>query len=413
MSYLILFALGAFMIVNVGCASLGSQVEKDPYLWLEEIESPKALDWVKAQNARTLDHFEKNPNFSAIQKEALTILSDQRRIPYISFRGDMVYNFWTDDKHPRGLFRRTTYADYKSAKPKWEILLDVDKLNATEGKSWVYDGCRFFKPDSKTCLLFLSDGGKDATEVREFDLKTKKFIPAPQGFFLPAAKMETNWADEDTLLVATDFGAGTLSSSGYPLEVKIWKRGTPLSEAPLLFKASKDHMMVYTITDCGPEGCEIFVGDLINFYQSQIYWWKDKKDLVKVELPPVYEYESTHNGFLYLKLIKDLTVKGQSFVKGSLVKMPLGDWENLTEVFKPQEKVTFGAIHFTKNHTYLSTLENVNPRVYRDGVLFPKSKLGNTYVTSLDPYSDRILISFENPLTPPSLYEWDDKGIAM
>src|SRR5690606_38581122 len=147
------------------------------------------MSWVEAENEKSTQHLKNSPLYAQIEKEILDILSDENRIPYVSFAGRYVYNFWTDQKNPRGLFRRTTYEDYKKKNPTWEIVLDVDQLNADEGKSWVFRGCRYFKPDSRTCLLFLSNGGTDAVEVREFDLQSKKFLPAPDGFFVPAGKV--------------------------------------------------------------------------------------------------------------------------------------------------------------------------------------------------------------------------------
>lgn len=401
------------MIFNMGCATYGTQVQHDPYVWLEEIESPRALDWVQKENDRTLAHFEKNPSYQEIQKEALEIMSNQDRIPYISFAGKWVYNFWTDEKNPRGLLRRTTYENYKTKRPKWEVVLDVDQLNKKENKSWVFRGCRYFKPESKTCLMFLSDGGRDATEVREFNPDTRKFVQAPEGFFIPTGKVRAAWVDGDSILVGTDFGANTISQSGYPIQVKYWKRGTKLEEASLVYQTKPDNMMVFPLTECNAEACETFIGNVVSFYETHYYWWKNRSELVKVDLPPVFQYEGFFRNHIYINLIKDLNVNGKKYAKGSLLKAPLGDWKNLTEVFTPKEKVFFQNVNFSKSHMYLSTLENVNPKVYRDGVPFPAPSVGDAHVASVDRYSNRVLISFENPLNPPSLYEWNDSKIQM
>lgn len=395
-----------FMSLNSGCAGFGKSQERDPYLWLEEVESEKALSWARQENEKALAALQANPIFDSLEEEALAILSNQERLTSVRFRGPLVYDFWADEKNPRGLLRRTTYENYKSAKVKWDIVLDLDQLNAAEGKSWVYRGCRDFRPDSRTCLIFLSDGGTDAVEVREFDLVTKKFVPAPEGFWLAKGRSYAAWVDDETLLVATSESPQALTKSGFPLQIRHWKRGTEFSKAPILFKTTPDHMMAYAFADCSAEGCETFVADVRNFYQTDYYWWKNRQELVKVDLPPNYLFEGLFHGEFYINLMKDLSVEGKTFLKGSLLKAPLGDWKNLKEVFVPKDRVSFQNIHFSKSHFYLSVLENVRPRVYRGEQVFPEPDEGITAVASIDRFSDRALFSFESPVTPPAYYEW-------
>lgn len=394
------------MSLNTGCATFGQSQDQDPFLWLEEVESDKALSWARQENEKTLSALQANPIFASLEKEALQVLSDQERLTSVRFRGSHVFDFWTDEKNPRGLLRRTTYENYKSSKVKWEIVLDLDQLNATENKSWVYRGCRDFRPDSRTCLIFLSDGGTDAVEVREFDLTTKKFVPAPAGFWIPKGKSYVAWVDQDTLLVATSESADTLTKSGLPLQIRHWKRGTELLKAPILFKTTPDHMMVTPFTDCSVDSCETFVADVRNFFQTDIYWWKNRQELVKVDLPPDYLFKGLFRGEVFISLMKDLKIGEKTFLKGSLLKAPLGDWKNLTEVFVPKERVSFQGVHFSRSHVYLSVLENVRPRVYRDQQVFPEPDEGITSVVTVDRFSDRALFSFESPLAPPSYYEW-------
>ncbi len=395
------------MSIIMGCASFGSS-SKDSYLWLEEIESDKSIAWVEAQNKRTTDQLKNNPLYAEVEKEILDILSDENRIPYVNFAGRYVYNFWTDQKNPRGLFRRTTYEDYKKRNPTWEIILDVDQLNVAEGKSWVFRGCRYFKPDSKSCLLFLSNAGTDAVEVREFDLQNKKFIPAPEGFFVPAGKVRLTWAGEDSVLIAADFGPESMSPSGYPLFVKHWKRGNSLAEAPIVHRGQPKDMLVAPLNECNPDHCETFIANYLNIFDSEYYWWKDQKEWVKVDLPAVYEYRGLFKGHFYLSLHKDLTVDGKTFKKGSLLKTPLGQWKNLTEVFTPTERRILEDVDFSRTDMYLTVLDNVNPKVYRNGQPFPAPSLGQTHVAAVDKYSSRTLINFQSPLDPPTLYEWAD-----
>ncbi|MDX1293917.1 MAG: S9 family peptidase, partial [Hyphomonas sp.] len=215
---------------------------QDPYLWLEEVEGEAALDWVRRQNERSLAELQADPDYAAHEAAAVEALTSAERIPYGTIRDGMVYNFWQDDTHVRGLWRRTSLASYATAEPDWETVLDFDKLAEDEGQNWVFKGADCFRPKGSDagyrCMVSLSDGGKDAVIRREFDLATKQFVA--DGFATPEAKQGGAWAGPDTLLIATDWGEGTLTDSGYPFIVKRWQRGTDLDAAEELIRGETD-----------------------------------------------------------------------------------------------------------------------------------------------------------------------------
>ena len=206
----------------------------DPYLWLEEIESPRALAWVEKQNARSLAVLKGDARYAAFHAEALKIVNAADRIPAPDLVGRAVYNFWQDPAHVRGLWRRTTAEGYAGAAPPWETVLDLDALSAAEKANWVWKGANCPPPRYARCLVNLSDGGEDAVRVREFDLAAKRFTAG--GFDLPAGKQTADWLDDDTLIVSREWGPGTLTQSGYPFVVKTLKRGQSLDQATEVFR---------------------------------------------------------------------------------------------------------------------------------------------------------------------------------
>lgn len=387
--------------IQMGCTT----TMKDQFQWLEDVDAKKSMDWVQKKNDLSVKHFSDREDFPKIESDALKIMDNKDRIPMISFFGDSVYNFWTDNKNPRGLYRRTSFESYKTKNPKWEIVLDVDALNKKEGKSWVFRGCHTFKPDFSRCLIALSDAGRDAAEMREFDLKTKTFVTG--GFQLPVGKNRHEWLDENTLLIAVDSDPKTVSSSGYPMQVKLWKRGTPSSEAKVIYTAEPNDMGVYISTQCRPEGCRSVIFRAISFYETDTFFVDTKGGLQKVDLPPVYEFQGFFKGDFYVQLNKDLNLGQKTFVKGSLLKAPIGNWQYLTAVFTPAEKQALQYMRFSKDHIYLSILENVVPKVYRDGVVAPVPALGNASIAEVDEFSNRTLLNFESPLMPPTLFQWE------
>lgn len=214
---------------------------QDPYLWLEDVTGERALAWVRERNAESEGTLQATPGFAQLKASLREVLDSKEQIPYVRRMGDQLYNLWKDAANPRGLWRRTTLAEYRKAQPAWETVLDIDALGKAEKENWVWAGATCLGPEYRRCLVQLSRGGADATVTREFDTVTKRFVDG--GFQLPEAKtMALEWADENRLYVATDFGPGTLTDSGYPRVVKEWKRGTPLAQAKTVYEGRREDM---------------------------------------------------------------------------------------------------------------------------------------------------------------------------
>ena len=255
----------------------------DRYLWLEDVEGERALAWATERSRATLDEFEALPLFAQLEDAALDVLASSERLAYPSIRGDHLYNFWTDSEHPRGIYRRTTWPSYLSGSPSWETVLDIDALSEAEGTGWAFAGISCLAPRYRRCLVNLSRGGADATEIREFDLEAAAFVDG--GFFVAEAKNGAAFIDERTVLVATDFGGGSVTTSGYPRQVRLWKRGQALAEAELLFEGSESDMAVFPGTweiDGQTYGV---VSHLQTIFESVQYLVMDG-ELVGIQTPP-------------------------------------------------------------------------------------------------------------------------------
>src|SRR5580658_4925569 len=100
----------------------------DPYVWLEDKDGAKAMAWVKEQNAKTLPVLEGDSHYQALYASALQVAQSKGRIPYPRTIDGQIYNFWQDDQHVRGIWRRTTPASYVSSSPQWTTVLDLDAV---------------------------------------------------------------------------------------------------------------------------------------------------------------------------------------------------------------------------------------------------------------------------------------------
>ena len=330
----------------------------DPFLWLEDVTGDKALAWVKAHNAVSETLLQARPEYAPIKAELLAILNAKDKIPYIGRLGDHVYNLWQDADHKKGLWRRTTLDDYKNPQPKWDTVIDVDALGAAEKENWVWQGADCLPPAYKRCMVALSRGGADASVVREFDTVAKAFVK--DGFALPEAKSDVEWQDENTLLVGSDFGAGTLTDSGYPRTIRGWQRGTVLAAAPVVYEGQKTDVSVWSSVSHAKGFERVLFGRGPTFFSSEVVW-RDGQKLVPVPKPADAVF-ATDRQWATLRLRSDWTANGQAYKSGSLLIAPFADVmagkAQFAVLFAPTPTTALSGTAFLKSQIVVNVLDN-------------------------------------------------------
>ena len=400
---------------------------EDPYLWLEDVEGDAALSWVRGQNERSLAELQADPNYPAYEKAAVEALTSAERIPYGTIRDGMVYNFWQDDTHVRGLWRRTSLESYATDSPEWETVLNFDQLAEAEGKNWVYKGADCFRPKGSDagykCMVSLSNGGKDAVIRREFDLSTKQFVE--DGFVTPEAKQGGAWASPDTLLIATDWGEGTLTASGYPFIVKRWQRGAPLESAEELIRGEAEDVGVW------PMALELEDGRILQgaaqadtFFTTR-YWWfpEGETDPVQWPIPPKSSPEGVYQGQLLVSLQEDWAPAGQavSFKSGDLVAfnidafMETRELPSVSLVFHPSGTQALEGVSIAKGALLLGVSDTAVGKVMRaeagdagwtlETVALPGT--GQASIAFASDEEETVFINYEDFLTPDSLLSYN------
>jgi prolyl oligopeptidase len=386
----------------------------DPFLWLEEVNGARALEWVHAQNERSLQRLSADPRYARAYQDALGILEDRSRIPYGALRGGQVYNFWQDDEHVRGLWRRTPLASYETPQPQWETLLDVDALARAEARNWVYQGVECQADNGPRCLISLSDGGEDAKVVREFDQRTRSFVAA--GFSLPRAKCDVTWQDADTVLVATDFGGDSLTQSGYPYIVREWRRDLPLDQARELFRGAVEDVLVSPSRLDGDHGESLLVIARLRTFFTTDYLRVQAGKVEPMTLPPKVELQGISQGELLFRIRQDWDLGGQSFQTGSLLSMPLSAVTHprppIRTVLVPGARDAIEQVAVTHSGVLVALYSNVNGRLLRlvfDGNAWSATDIalpgsGSVGIATADPHSDTAFVTYENFLQPATLY---------
>ncbi|MFM8435138.1 MAG: prolyl oligopeptidase family serine peptidase [Planctomycetia bacterium] len=385
----------------------------DPHLWLEDVTGEKQLAWVRARNAESVQALAESDEFKRLEARLLAILDSKDRIPMVSRIGDKLYNFWRDAKNPKGVWRRTTLAEYRKPEPAWEAVLDLDALAAAEQENWVWHGATVLEPDDRVCLVSLSRGGADADVVREFDLQAKAFVAG--GFALPEAKSRVAWRDHDSLFVATDFGPGSLTTSGYPRTVREWRRGTPLAEATPVFEGKPDDMSVGAYRDLTPGFERDFVTRQITFWTNELFLRRDG-GLLKVEKPDDAN-AAVHREWLLIELRSDWEVAGTTCKAGSLLAADFEEFlagdRSLHVLFEPTDRTSLAAWSGTRHQILVTTLDNVRSRIdahtfvdraWRKTPLAGVPEFGTASVAPVDEIeSDDCWLVTSSPLEPSTL----------
>lgn len=385
----------------------------DPYIWMEEVESEKSMDWVLTQNKITADKLTKVDGFDQMKNKYIESYNDKDKIVYPSVVGDYMYNFWKDEEHVRGIWRRMKRADFLQNKTNWELVLDLDELSKTDGKKWVFHGVSWLAPKYEVCLLALSDGGTDEDIVREFNVVSKEFVKG--GFELPSSKGSYDWINENEIIMSRKFGEGTMTTSGYPRMVKRWKRGTDLSKATLVIEGPDSLMGIWATSSLIDNERYVFVSKSASFYSHETFVMVDGK-LQKLNVPDDSDQSGYYKGQFLLTLNSDWIVNSQVYRAGQLISL---DFKKLLKnelaisvVFSPDERSSIDGVNVTKNQMILNILHNVQSELFSYNYIDGKwtstkinaPKFGSIGVLGTDDEAEGYFYQFSNFITPPTLY---------
>jgi prolyl oligopeptidase len=404
--------------------SLAQAPADDPFIWLEQAHSARAMLWVEAENAKTSATLERNPLFSTLFNDARVIAEAEDRIPVPSILGGRVFNFWQDADHEHGIWRHASLPDYQGAAPQWRTVLDLDALSKAEKGNWFWKGAVCQEPQEQRCMVSLSDGGEDAVTLREFDLPKGGFVDA--GFSLPSGKQDVAWADADSLLVSREWKSGEVTRSGYAFVVKRVKRGAPLDAGVEVFRGSPDDVGVtpFTLTD-GSGHSAVMIQRAVSIFESEFYLVRNQVPS-KLTMPMKAEFLSLVDGRLILSLREDWKRTGAATLpQGSLVSLELAAVSANPRqlrpelVYAPSTREAFLEAGATRGHLIVNTLDNVNARVYsykpESNNRWSRRRLdlpNNVSVNLIDSdlHSERAFVQVTGFLTPSKLMLADLSG---
>ncbi len=408
MKYILLFTI---MIIRMTAQS------QDPFQYLEEVDGTRALEFVNHQNQLSFDKLSLQPEYEQVFKKSLDIYNSKDRIEMPSVYGKYIYNFWQDPQHIRGIWRRTTVKKYDSGQPEWETILDLDAMQKKDSIKWVFKGADGLFPDYNRFMISLSKGGGDAVITREFDVRKKQFIE--NGFSLAESKGNAEYVNHDQLIVATNFGEGSMTSSGYPSKVKMWKRGTSLEKMPFIFEGDEKDVGTWAASWRVEESIVPVIVRRKTFYTGEYHVWQNDK-LIKLDVPDDIQISDlVLNNQLTMTVITDWNVYGKVYKQGSLISADFSDLlqgkKTIHIIYEPDEFSSITSVNSTKNKLLVNVLNNVKNELYIYTYVnntWAKQKVkspdfGTISVIATNDLSDEYYFIFTNFLAPSTLYTGD------
>ncbi|WP_257169548.1 prolyl oligopeptidase family protein [Bradyrhizobium sp. SRS-191] len=391
--------------------------DDDPHLWLEDIEGERALAFVAAQNQRTLAAFG-GAGFERDRDTLAAIFDRPDNIPFVSRRGGRLYNQWKDAAHPRGLWRRTRLDEFRKAEPKWDVLLDIDRLAADEGEDWALNWVSTLPPMHERAILSLSRGGSDAVVLREFDLGTKRFVEG--GFTLTEAKGSVDWLDQNTLLLSSAFGQGMATPSGYARTVRLWRRGEPVEAAKVIFTVENDQSVwVRAGIDRSVTPARVWFTEGLDFFNHHLWLGDAQGARIRLDLPTDC-WMTADGDWMAVKLRQPWRVGETTYpadvVLGIRLSAFLAGSRDFARLFEPGPRRALQGLYWAGGRLVLSILDELRPQFE----LWTPSPQGWNCerlpglpgIATVDVWrldiedtesNGDLLANVQDPLTPPSL----------
>ena len=410
-----LFGLAATLAAVCTTSALA---DDDPYLWLEEVQDEKALDWVRDKNAATFAELRDTDVFQRLYDESLAILTSDARIPDGGVIADHFYNFWQDDIHVRGIWRRSPVDAFIAGAPEWETVLDMDTLEEREHENWIWQGADCRGGESDRCMIEVSRGGKDESVFREFSLDSKIFLD--DGFVVPEAKSNIAWYGDDALLVATDWGDG-LTDSGYALDVRLWPRGEDIADSRSLFRGDTvDTLLAPFSIHAGDKEYAFIVRLFADWNENEYLRVVDGEAGDALGWPLRMSIEGIIDGAAIISLQQDWVVDDNEYALGDIIAYDL-DTGSTELVFAPSDTQAINEVAVAKDGIFLEMLDTVVGRVKRlergdDGWAATDIPLpSNGVATLIDVSSSRndAFVTYESSILPTTLFHvGEDNEIA-
>lgn len=404
---------------------------EDELQWLETPHDAKALAWAREATDKTRQQLGALPSEKAIATELTTVLAQAPAEPDQYPLGERVIRFFRDAAHPYGLLQ-TAPRNAKGIVKDWKTVLDVADLRKREGIAFELQAYGFgnscLAPEYTRCLLRLSPGGSDEAEIREFDLTKGAFVAG--GFKVGKSRAFAEWMGPDKLLVAHTLDGAPKTLAGWPASVRIWNRGTPLTEAKSVYEGQPGDAILQISTVGSGEQTQGVVTRAIDYSTFEILLINADGKPQLLPLPRsvksfgVLGASSRH---VIAQLSQDATIEGKAYKAETVVAYDTGtdakEGHRVSAVYTPVEgefvDAGYGGLAAARDDVFLVVNRNLGQRIigsrftngqWKQRQVFEAGAGETLNVRSDERERNELVASISGFLTPRSQYLFRENG---
>lgn len=300
----------------------------DKYKFLEETNSPTALNWSKAASSncnRSLSE----PEGSRYTKYLQTFINQTeipKEIQLPIYIDNWVYSIETknSNRNYQVLKRR-----FKGKDPThYKKIISSKEISERLGREVKIQ--RFLPdPTATRALVFVSENGASENAVVEIDLVNGGFLAG--GFELPFAYNSCTYLDKDTMVAATT-AFGDISKANYPSKAFLFKRGEKNTNRIPILSAGEKTLSISVESGFDGDVNYLVLVEWEGFNEKVIHLYdKDKKITRRLNTPYRLVYVNAQTSLFFFKgnaiLINQepVSIRGKEVPSGSVLAIDLED----------------------------------------------------------------------------------------
>ena len=388
----------------------------DPYQYLENLNSSQTHHFVQQAHEQTTTQFCQSDYFLKTKQQITAHLQDDKQIPFCQEHRAKMYHFHQSADFPKGVYRVCSAASYRAGLPEWQILFSVADFDEILGDDVYLDGVSHYVLQPEMVLLTLSSVGSDSAYTLEFNLNTGKIVP--NGFHFPLGKNHIAWRDENSVWVCPAWDTRQLTTSGYPREVWLMKRGENIAQATPVYQMDESGVMVHAWRYLDGQGAPIDLIEAANtFFTKDYFYVHADTQAIKLPLPANCDILGYLAGQLLIKLKSDWQRSKQKYVSGSLlaVKLNKGELGEAYCLFVPTQSQALECVETTRKFIIASLLDNVSGSLkvwkWENGIWLeqnlPRFPNGAIEITDQPWGGDTVHLTASDFVTPLTLFSLD------
>ena len=387
----------------------------DEYRWMEDMNSPQTLDWLKAQAALTNDVLEKLRGREALLADFKTFDTLSRMSIFLVRRRGERYFY---KKTLAGENEGKLY--YRNGREGKELLL-FDPKTWGDGKKTITFSYEPSHDGSKIALNLYDGSNNDIHRIKVMTVDTKTFSPEE---LYPTIGGAGDWTPDDKGFLYTEASTGDAHSNQLfqNLKMKYHQAGTLMAVDKVLISAASHPGLGINASDYGRVYYSVDEKYLV------ANWWEGGNSPLKVFYTPA-ALNHLHWTPLVDKTdnVMDVVVRGDSAYMLSRKNAPnyqillraLNEPHRNDSVVVPEGKENIQWITPSKDYLFYQTTDGVNSTIYQlspqngEAQRIPLPFSGTAWIYDLDLRTNDCLLMLSSWTQPEVTYDYEPKTVQL